>query len=87
MISKDEFLGLVRHALALAGLLLAKYGVLGAPIIDEAVGALMILAAIAWSLWDKRAARKKLAAAKAELPPGAVMANGIGTVPVKAGEG
>ncbi len=72
MIPKDETQSLARHALTGVGLLLVQLGVIKQDGIVEALaGIAFIVAGLVWIWLDKRAQRKQLAAAKAELPPGA----------------
>ena len=51
---KDAILGLVRHGLTAAGTVLVTQGVLDAATAQTAVGALVALAGVIWSVWEKR---------------------------------
>lgn len=85
MISKDDLMSLARGLMFAVGGQFVHTGITSADVVEAASGAFAILAGIAWVRWKNRAEAKKkaaeLAAAKAELPPGAVMANGIATAP------
>lgn len=51
---KDIILGLVRHLLTGAGMVLATKGVADQGAVTEGVGALMTLISIGWSVADKK---------------------------------
>lgn len=61
----DDIQGLVRHALTSAGGALVAQGYLGSDDLNTAVGALVALIGVAWSIWNKRQHRAQLAAATA----------------------
>lgn len=56
--TKEQTLGIVRHVLAAAGVWLVATGQLDEAAMQEAAGAVLTLAAVVWSLWEKRAAAK-----------------------------
>lgn len=51
---KDIILGLVRHVLTGAGMVLATKGIADQGAVTEGVGALMTLVSISWSIFDKK---------------------------------
>lgn len=51
--SKEQFLGIVRHVLGAAGAYLIAIGVVDEGLVAEVTGALMTLAAVVWSLLAK----------------------------------
>lgn len=51
------FLGLLRHVLTMGGGYVAAQGGLSPVEVETAVGAIMALAGIGWSLWKNKAAR------------------------------
>ncbi len=53
--SKDQFLGIVRHVVTIGGTLIAANGVANEDTANQVAGAVMTLAAFGWSLWEKRA--------------------------------
>lgn len=55
--------GIIRHALTTAGGALVTSGVITSGQLQDAIGALMVLGGIAWSLYQKSQQRKALAAA------------------------
>ena len=66
--TQDEILGIIRHLLtALGGVLVTKGYVDGAGL-DTIVGALVAVAGVAWSVYQKRQAAKALAASAPEQP-------------------
>ncbi len=72
--TKDEVQSLARHALTGLGLWLVQMGVVRETGIVESLGGVaFIVAGLVWSWLDKRQKRKQLEAARAEMPPGAVM--------------
>lgn len=74
MIPKEEAQSLARHVLTGVGLLLVQLGILQqVGIVESMAGATSILAGVVWLVLDKRAQRKRLEAAKAEVPPGAIL--------------
>lgn len=52
---KEIALGVVRHVLTGAGVLIASKGVLDQVLVNEAIGGLMTLVSVGWSAWAKRA--------------------------------
>lgn len=50
----DVILGLVRHLLGAGGAALATNGWIDAAQSEQLVGAVLTIAAIAWSAWDKK---------------------------------
>ncbi len=54
--TKDITLGLVRHGLTALGGVLGARGVIAASDVELAVGAIMTLVAVGWSVLAKRAA-------------------------------
>jgi hypothetical protein len=53
-VSREQFLGILRHLLGAAGGILLAGGMADATLITEATGALMAVAAVTWSLLAKR---------------------------------
>lgn len=51
--SKEAILGIVRHALTFGGGFVIAKGWADAAVIEQAVAALVTLAGIGWSVWDK----------------------------------
>lgn len=51
---KDQFAGVVRHLLGAIGAYVVSQGILDESLATQASGALATLAAIAWSIIDKR---------------------------------
>lgn len=51
---KEAILGVVRHGLTAAGGGLVASGVLDAAAAQTAVGAIVALIGVAWSVWEKR---------------------------------
>lgn len=62
--SQDDILGIVRHVLTTAGGSLVTSGLLTGGQLQDAVGALVVLTGVAWSLLNKRQVRTALAIAK-----------------------
>ena len=60
--SQALIMGIVRHVLTTGGGVLVTDGVLTASQSSDAVGALCVLAGLAWSLWNKYEHKKALAA-------------------------
>ena len=54
----DMVLGLVRHSLTPFGGALVTEGVISSTQLNDAVGAVMVFVGIAWSLYQKRSAKK-----------------------------
>jgi hypothetical protein len=85
MISKDDLMSLARAVTFTVGAELVRRGLTSDGVVEAATGAVTIIAGIVWMWLKNRAEKKKkaaeIAAAKAELPPGAVMPDGIATVP------
>ena len=52
--NKDVILGLVRHILTIGGGFLVAKGTIDAPGLETAVGALVTIIGVAWSILDKR---------------------------------
>jgi hypothetical protein len=52
--NRDMILGLIRHALTIGGGFLVAKGTIDAPGLDTAVGALVTIIGVAWSIFDKR---------------------------------
>ncbi|HXZ02283.1 MAG TPA: hypothetical protein VEI03_19975 [Stellaceae bacterium] len=63
--SRDDVLAILRHVLTTAGGALVTNGVLSASQLQDGVGAVVVLAGIAWSLFNKMQHRRALAAAQA----------------------
>lgn len=57
MLSQDEILGIIRHVLTSAGGALVTTGWATNGQVQDAVGALMVLGGIAWSIYQKRTAK------------------------------
>ena len=53
--TKETILGLARHILTFGGGLLVTNGYLASGEVEVAVGAIVTLAGLAWSAWDKQA--------------------------------
>jgi hypothetical protein len=53
--SKEAILGVVRHVLTFAGGYIAAKGIIDQAIVNEAVGALMTIIGIGWSIAQKKA--------------------------------
>ena len=62
--NSDDIQALVRHFLTTAGGMLVTSGLITSGQLQDGIGAVMILGGIVWSLWQKSAQRKALAAAK-----------------------
>lgn len=56
---KDIILGVVRHSLTAGGGALVTSGLANAQSLDEAVGAIMTLIGVAWSIWEKYKSKKQ----------------------------
>ena len=54
--NKQSILGIVRHVLTFAGGYVAAKGILDQAMVNEAIGAIMTIVGIAWSVADKRSA-------------------------------
>jgi hypothetical protein len=54
MLSNPVYLGLARHALTLAAGALVSRGILDAGMVDTAVGAVLALGSVGWSVWTHR---------------------------------
>lgn len=52
--TKEVALGFLRHVLTFAGGLLVTNGIIGAGEIEVAVGAVVTLIGLGWSIWQKR---------------------------------
>jgi hypothetical protein len=52
--NRDVILGLVRHVLTIGGGFLVAKGTIDAPGLDTAVGALIAIIGVAWSIFDKK---------------------------------
>lgn len=63
--SRDDILAILRHVLTTAGGALVTDGLISASQLQDGVGAVIVLAGIAWSLVNKMQHRRALAAAKA----------------------
>ena len=61
--SKDDVLAIIRHLLTTAGGALVADGVLSSAEAQDGVGAIIVLAGIAWSLFNKYQHRQALTAA------------------------
>lgn len=59
----DDIQGVIRHVLTTAGGALVTDGILTNGQLSDLVGALMVIGGIGWSIYQKRQAAKKLAAA------------------------
>ena len=58
--NKETILGIVRHVLTGAGTLLTSKGLADSGTIETAVGALITLVSIIWSMANKKAVEKKI---------------------------
>lgn len=54
---KDSILGVLRHVLTTAGGAIAAQGHLSTDEVTTAVGAVLALLGVAWSVWEKRKAK------------------------------
>lgn len=54
--NKQSILGIVRHVLTFAGGYVAAKGIVDQAMVNEAIGAIMTIVGIAWSVADKRSA-------------------------------
>lgn len=54
--NKQSILGIVRHILTFAGGYIAAKGIVDQAMVNEAIGAIMTIAGIAWSVAEKRSA-------------------------------
>ena len=54
---REQYEGIVRHLLGAAGGIAVGCGVLDESMVLQATGALATLAAVLWSIWEKRQAR------------------------------
>ena len=54
---REQYEGIVRHLLGAAGGIAVGCGVLDESMMLQATGALATLAAVLWSIWEKRQAR------------------------------
>lgn len=54
--SKEVVFGIVRHALTFAGGILASKGIIDAGMVETAIGAIITLGGIAWSVVEKKKA-------------------------------
>lgn len=63
--SQDDILGILRHVLTTAGGALVTDGVLTSSQLHDGVGAVIVIAGIAWSLVNKMQHRRAIAAAQA----------------------
>ncbi len=54
--NKESILGIVRHVLTFAGGYVAAKGIADQALVNEAIGAVMTIAGIAWSIAVKKAA-------------------------------
>lgn len=52
---KDIALGVIRHVLTGAGVLIASKGIVDQALVNEAIGGLMTLVSVGWSAWAKKA--------------------------------
>jgi hypothetical protein len=62
--NQDDVLGVVRHVLTTLGGALVADGVLSSSQLQDGVGAVVVIAGIAWSLINKYQHRQALAAAR-----------------------
>jgi hypothetical protein len=53
-VNKDTILGIVRHVLTFGGGILVTKGILDAPGLDTAIGAVITLVGAVWSILEKR---------------------------------
>jgi hypothetical protein len=60
----DDVQGIIRHLLTTAGGALVTSGAITNGQLQDAIGAVMVLGGLAWSLYQKRQQRAALAAAK-----------------------
>lgn len=51
---KDQFLGIVRHIITAAGGIVVTLGIMGDDAVSQISGAVLTLAAMGWSVWEKR---------------------------------
>lgn len=61
--NSDDIQAIIRHVLTSVGGALVTSGLITSGQEQDAIGALMVLGGIGWSLWQKRSQRKALAAA------------------------
>lgn len=61
--TSDAIQGIIRHFLTTAGGALVASGVINSGQLQDAVGALMVLGGIGWSIYQKRQAAVKLSVA------------------------
>lgn len=66
---QDDVMGILRHVLTTGGGVLVTDGYLSASQSQDAVGAILVLLGIAWSLWNKQQHRQALASATAGAKP------------------
>lgn len=52
--NKESVLGIVRHILTFGGGFIVAYGIADQAMANDAVGALMTLIGIGWSVYDKK---------------------------------
>jgi hypothetical protein len=54
--NKETIFGVIRHILTFGGGILASKGILDAGLVEQAAGAIITIAGIAWSIIEKRKA-------------------------------
>ncbi len=52
--NKEAILGVVRHILTFGGGFVVAYGIGNTEMANDAIGAIMTLVGIAWSIYDKK---------------------------------
>lgn len=52
--NKEQLIGLLRHALTVAGTYAVAKGWIGAGVMEQVVGAVVVLASVGWSTLEKR---------------------------------
>lgn len=67
--NSDDIQGVIRHILTTAGGALVTTGVLSSGQLQDAIGALMVIGGIGWSLYQKSKQRKALAVAQSPITP------------------
>ncbi len=59
-LTKDQFLGILRHTLTFVGGILLTQGIIDASILSEVSGAIITLAGTLWSVLSKKPSEKFL---------------------------
>lgn len=53
-ITKEQILGVIRHALTAVGVYLVSKGIAGEGLVEEGIGAALTLVSIVWSVLSKK---------------------------------